>query len=103
MKNNNKVDTKFYEPNMKNVETDGAISTINGTSVISKSISERLDKMESMLLYSINKMDEIDRKLDGIMGNINIRTVGQVHKSKDDIWYDELTKQTEMKRKYHNV
>lgn len=95
MKNNNKVDTKFYEPNMKNVETDEAISTINGTSVISKSISDRLDKMESMLLYSINKMDEIDRKLDGFMDNINIRTVGQVYKNdnqsnEEETWYDEL-------------
>jgi hypothetical protein len=62
MKNNN----KFYEPNMKNVETDA-----------SKSISERLDKMESMLLYGINKMDEIDRKLDGFINNINIRMVGK--------------------------
>ena len=73
MKNNNKVDTKFYEPNMKNVETD-----------TSKSISERLDKMESMLLYGINKMDEIDRKLDVFMDNINIRMVGQVHKSNEE-------------------
>ena len=103
MKNNNTTGTKFYEPNMKNVETDKAISTINGTSVISKSISDRLDKMESMLLYGINKMDEIDRKLDDFINNINIRTVGQVHKSKDDIWYDELVRQTELKRKYHNV
>ena len=92
MKNNNKVNTKFYEPNMKPVQTD-----------VSKSISDRLDKMESMLLYGINKMDEIDRKLDGIMDNINIRTVGQVYKSKDDMWYDELVRQTELKRRYHNV
>jgi hypothetical protein len=92
MKNNNTTGTKFYEPNMKQVQTD-----------VSKSISDRLDKMESMLLYGINKMDEIDRKLDGIMDNINIRTVGQVHKSKDDIWYDELVRQTELARKYHNV
>jgi len=62
MKNNN----KFYEPNMKHVETD-----------ISKSISERLDKMESMLLYGINKMEEIDRKLDDFINNINIRMVGK--------------------------
>jgi hypothetical protein len=92
MKNNNTTGTKFYEPNMKNVETN-----------ISKSISDRLDKIESMLLYGINKMDEIDRKLDGFMDNINIRTVGQVHKSKDDMWYDELVRQTELARKYHNV
>jgi hypothetical protein len=103
MKNNNTTGTNgakitlkgnsvFYEPNMKQVQTD-----------VSKSISDRLDKMESMLLYSIDKMDEIDRKLDGFMDNINIRTVGQVYKSKDDMWYDELTKQTELKRKYHNV
>jgi uncharacterized protein YaaN involved in tellurite resistance len=62
MKNNN----KFYEPNMKNVETD-----------VSKSISERLDKMESMLLYGINKMEEIDKKLDDFMNTINIRMVGK--------------------------
>jgi hypothetical protein len=48
-------------------------------------------------------MDEIDRKLDVFMDNINIRTVGQVHKSKDDMWYDELVRQTELKRRYHNV
>ncbi len=92
MKNNNTTGTKFYEPNMKQVQTD-----------VSKSISDRLDKMESMLLYGINKMYEIDRKLDGFMDNINIRTVGQVHKSKDDMWYDELVRQTELKRRYHNV
>ena len=68
MKNNN----KFYEPNMKQVQTD-----------VSKSISDRLDKMESMLLYSIDKMGEIDRKLDGIMDDINIRMVG---KTGDDIF-----------------
>jgi hypothetical protein len=84
MKNNNKVNTKFYEPNMKPVQTD-----------VSKSISDRLDKMESMLLYSIDKMDIIDRKLDDFMGNINIRTVGQVYKNDDkgteeETWYDEL-------------
>jgi hypothetical protein len=77
MKNNNKVDTNgakitlkgnsvFYEPNMEHVETDA-----------SKSISERLDKMESMLLYGINKMEEIDRKLDDFINNINIRMVGK--------------------------
>ena len=102
MKNNNKVNTNgakitlkgnsvFYEPNMKQVQTD-----------VSKSISDRLDKMESMLLYSIGKMDIIDRKLDDFMGNINTRMVGQVYKSnKDDIWYDELTKQTELDKKYN--
>ena len=79
MKNNN----KFYEPNMKHVETDEAISTINGTSVMSKSISDRLDKMESMLLYSIGKMDIIDRKLDDFINSINIRMVG---KTGDDIF-----------------
>lgn len=73
MKNNNKVDTKFYEPNMKHVETD-----------ISKSISDRLDKMESMLLYSINKMDEIDRKLDGILNKNHTKDNGE------RTWYDEL-------------
>jgi hypothetical protein len=83
MKNNNTTGTKFYEPNMKHVETDGAISTINGTSVMSKSISDRLDKMESMLLYGIDKMDEIDRKLDGFINNINIRMTG---KTGDDIF-----------------
>jgi hypothetical protein len=83
MKNNNKVNRDFYEPNMKQVQTDGAISTINGTSVMSKSISDRLDKIESMLLYSINKMDEIDRKMDGFINNINIRMVG---KTGDDIF-----------------
>jgi len=77
MKNNNKVDTNgakitlkgnsvFYEPNMKHVETD-----------TSKSISERLDKMESMLLYGVNKMEEIDRKLDDFINTINIRMVGK--------------------------
>ena len=91
MKNNK----KFYEPNMKNVETDEAISTINGTSVVSKSISDRLDKMESMLLYGIDKMEIIDKKLDNFMGNINTRMVGQVHKNDDtsieeETWYDEL-------------
>ena len=87
MKNNN----KFYEPNMKQVQTD-----------VSKSISDRLDKMESMLLYSIDKMDIIDRKLDDFINNINTRMVGQVYKSnKDDIWYDELTKQTELDKKYN--
>ena len=68
MKNNK----KFYEPNMKNVETD-----------VSKSISDRLDKMESMLLYSIDKMEIIDRKLDDFINNINIRMVG---KTGDDIF-----------------
>ncbi len=66
MKNNNKVDTKFYEPNMKQVQTD-----------VSKSISERLDKMESMLLYGVNKMEEIDKKLDDFINNINKRMVGK--------------------------
>ena len=80
MKNNN----KFYEPNMKHVETD-----------ISKSISDRLDKMESMLLYSIDKMEIIDKKLDNFINNINIRMVGQVYKNDDtsteeETWYDEL-------------
>jgi hypothetical protein len=83
MKNNNTTGTKFYEPNMKNVETDGAISTINGTSVISKSISDRLDKMESMLLYGINKMEEIDKKLDDFMNILNRRMVGKIG---DDIF-----------------
>ena len=72
MKNNNNIGTKFYEPNMKNVETD-----------ISKSISDRLDKMESMLLYSIDKMDIIDRKLDDFINNINTR---MVEKMGDDIF-----------------
>jgi hypothetical protein len=95
MKNNNTTGTKFYEPNMEHVETDEAISTINGTSVTSKSISDRLDKMESMLLYSIDKMAIIDRKLDDFMDNINIRTVGQVHKNDNQsnegrTWFDEL-------------
>jgi DNA replication protein DnaC len=83
MKNNNTTGTNgakitlkgnsvFYEPNMKQVQTD-----------VSKSISDRLDKMESMLLYSIDKMGEIDRKLDGIMDDINIRMVG---KTGDDIF-----------------
>jgi len=80
MKNNNKVNTKFYEPNMKHVETDA-----------SKSISDRLDKMESMLLYSIDKMELIDKKLGDFINNINIRMVGQVHKStEEETWYDEL-------------
>ena len=52
MKNNN----KFYEPNMKNVEINTR-----------KSISDRLDKMESMLLYGIDKMEIIDKKLDEIL------------------------------------
>ena len=68
MKNNN----KFYEPNMKNVETD-----------VSKSISDRLDKMESMLSHSIDKMELIDKKLDDFINNINIRMVG---KTGDDIF-----------------
>ena len=85
MKNNN----KFYEPNMKNVETD-----------ISKSISDRLDKMESMLLYSIDKMDIIDRKLDDFMGNINTRMVGQVYTStEEETWYDELKRTMKWKKK----
>lgn len=84
MKNNNNIGTKFYEPNMKQVQTD-----------VSKSISDRLDKMESMLLYSIDKMDIIDRKLDDFINNINIRMVGQVYKNDDtsteeETWYDEL-------------
>ncbi len=83
MKNNNTIGTKFYEPNMKQVQTDGAISTINGTSVMSKSISERLDKMESMLLHSIDKMEIIDKKLDEFINNINIRMIG---KTGDDIF-----------------
>jgi uncharacterized protein YaaN involved in tellurite resistance len=66
MKNNNKVSKDFYEPNMKQVQTD-----------VSKSISERLDKMESMLLYGINKMEEIDKKLDDFINTINIRMVGK--------------------------
>jgi len=83
MKNNNTTGTNgakitlkgnsvFYEPNMKHVETD-----------VSKSISERLDKMESMLLYGVNKMEEIDKKLDDFINNINIRMVG---KTGDDIF-----------------
>jgi tetrahydromethanopterin S-methyltransferase subunit G len=51
---------------MKHVETD-----------VSKSISERLDKMESMLLYGINKMEEIDKKLDDFINNINKRIIGK--------------------------
>jgi hypothetical protein len=39
--------------------------------------------MESMLLYGIDKMDEIDRKLDGFINNINIRMTG---KTGDDIF-----------------
>ena len=68
MKNNNKVNTKFYEPNMKHVETD-----------ISKSISDRLDKMESMLLYSIDKMEIIDKKLDEILNKNSNKEVDDRH------------------------
>ena len=99
MKNNNKVNKDFYEPNMKQVQTDGAISTINGTSVMSKSISERLDKMESMLLYGVNKMEEIDKKLDDFINNINKRMVGQVYKSnEEETWYDELGRSIKWKK-----
>ena len=78
---------------MKNVETD-----------ISKSISDRLDKMESMLLYSIDKMDIIDRKLDEMLNNINTRMVGQVYKNDDtstegETWYDELKRKMKMNKK----
>lgn len=62
MKNNN----KFYEPNMKNVETDA-----------SKSISDRLDKMESMLLYGIDKMEIIDKKLDEILDRNGNKASGE--------------------------
>ena len=77
MKNNNKTITEIIQTNA------------------SKSISDRLDKMESMLLYSIDKMDIIDRKLDDFINNINIRMVGQVYKNDDtsteeETWYDEL-------------
>ena len=68
MKNNNKVNNKFYEPNMKHVETD-----------ISKSISDRLDKMESMLLYSIDKMEIIDKKLDEILNKNSNKEVDDRH------------------------
>ena len=85
MKNNN----KFYEPNMKQVQTD-----------VSKSISDRLDKMESMLLYGIDKMEIIDRKLDDFINNINIRMVGQVYTStEEETWYDELKKTMKWKKK----
>ncbi len=83
MKNSNKVNKDFYEPNMKQVQTDEAISTINGNSVMSKSISDRLNKMESMLLHSIDKMEIIDKKLDNFINNINIRMIG---KTGDDIF-----------------
>ena len=89
MKNNNKVNTKFYEPNMKNVETD-----------ISKSISDRLDKLESMLLHNTDKMEVINRKLDEMLNNINIRTVGQVYTStEEETWYDELKRTVKWTKK----
>jgi hypothetical protein len=88
MKNNNKVSKDFYEPNMKHVETD-----------VSKSISERLDKMESMLLYGINKMEEIDKKLDDYTRIIYKRMVGQVYKSnEEETWYDELGRSIKWKK-----
>ena len=48
-----------------------------------------------MLLYSIDKMEIIDKKLDNFINNINIRMVGQVYKNDDtsteeETWYDEL-------------
>ena len=60
-----------------------------------KSISDRLDKLESMLLHNTDKMEVINRKLDEMLNNINIRTVGQVYKNDDtsteeETWYDEL-------------
>ena len=60
-----------------------------------KSISDRLDKLESMLLHNTDKMEVINRKLDEMLNNINIRTVGQVYKNDDtsteeEMWYDEL-------------
>jgi hypothetical protein len=89
MKNNNKVNTKFYEPNMKNVETD-----------ISKSISDRLDKLESMLLHNTDKMEVINRKLDEMLNNINIRMVGQVYtNTEEETWYDELKRTVKWTKK----
>ena len=86
MKNNNKTITEIIQTNA------------------SKSISDRLDKIESMLLYSIDKMDIIDRKLDDFMGNINTRMVGQVYKNDDisteeETWYDELKRTMKWKKK----
>ena len=82
MKNNNKTITEIIQTNA------------------SKSISDRLDKIESMLLYSIDKMDIIDRKLDDFMGNINTRMVGQVYTStEEETWYDELKRTMKWKKK----
>ena len=95
MKNNNKITGVFDGEKLKYVKIDQESPQTN----MSKSISDRLDKMESMLLYSINKMDEIDKKLDVFMNTINIRTVGQVYKSnEEETWYDELKRTVKWKK-----
>lgn len=79
MKNNNKITEVFDGEKLKYVKIDQESPQTNA----SKSISERLDKMESMLLYGIDKMEIIDKKLDDFINNINIRMVG---KTGDDIF-----------------
>ena len=82
MKNNNKTITEIIQTNA------------------SKSISDRLDKMENMLLYGIDKMEIIDKKLDNFINNINIRMVGQVYTStEEETWYDELKRTMKWKKK----
>ena len=75
MKGTKKVNPNFYEPNMKTVEENalkgGGEDDKTITPNTSKSTPERLDKMESLMLEGINKMEEIDRKLDEILDKNN--------------------------------